>query len=443
MHIPIDNLYDWISGISHDLLIYRFYPHGSKNLECLNQNDARHATGIWINNVRLVPVICYDQEPLDHARYANLNWQQLQSLCSAQWPNVPKYRAEHATQEFWEHLSKLNLASVVPTTMNDCCILLHTEQRSSNLNKYTQQNFIPAYWWSHAMIAKDWYRFAKHDPRLNLSQSEYQYNFNIYSRAWSGTREYRLKFLEMLIKHNLDSCSRISFCDTDNLHYTQYQYNNQDFQVHDLSQLCSSTISSHSSASYDVDHYAQCAIDVVLETLFDDDRLYLTEKILRPIACGKPFILAGTHGSLEYLKSYGFKTFDSIIDERYDTIIDPLKRLESIVDVMNSINKLSPQARQQQQTEMLKICQYNREHFFSAEFTDQIKNELWNNVMLAQAQVHQQHCNGQNWLTERNTRTQSSNNIIARELGIPRKDITRILQWCRGRQQRSTTPSQV
>jgi hypothetical protein len=440
MHIPIDNLYDWISGISHDLIIYRFYPHGSKNLECLDQSDTRHAQRSWIDTIRLVPVICYDQEPLDHARYNSLSWKQLQSLCSVQWPNIPKYRTEHATQEFWEHLSKLNLASVVPATMNDCCILLHTEQRSLNLDKYIQQNFVPAYWWSHAMIARDWYRFAEHDPRLNLSHTKYQYNFNIYSRAWDGTREYRLKFLEMLIKHDLDSCSRISFCDTDTLHYTQHQYNNQDFRVHNLSQLCSSTISSHNSASYDTEHYAQCAIDVVLETLFDDDRLYLTEKILRPIACGKPFILAGTHGSLEYLRSYGFKTFDNIIDESYDTIVDPLKRLDAIVNVMTKIHNLSPHARQQQQTEMLKICQHNRRHFFSIEFVSQVKNELWNNVMAAQDQIYQQHCNGQNWLKERHTRTSLSNSIIAEELGISRKDLTRILQWC---QQRSTTPSQA
>jgi hypothetical protein len=244
----------------------------------------------------------------------------------------------------------------------------------------------------------------------------------------------------MLIKHNLDSCSRISFCNTDTLHYTQHQYNTQAFRVHDLSQLSSSTISSHSSASYDIEHYTQCAIDVVLETLFDDDRLYLTEKILRPIACGKPFILVSTHGSLEYLRSYGFKTFDTIINESYDTIVDPLKRLEAIVNVMTEIAKLSPGARQQQQTEMLKICQHNRRHFFSTEFADQIKNELWNNLMSAQAQVHQQHCNGQTWLKERNTRTPLSNSIIAEELGISRKDLTRILQWC---QQRSTTPSQA
>jgi hypothetical protein len=89
---------------------------------------------------------------------------------------------------------------------------------------------------------------------------------------------------------------------------------------------------------------------------------------------------------------------------------------------------------------MLKICQHNRKHFFSAEFVGQVKNELWNNVTTAQAQVCQQHCNGQTWLKERNTRTPLSNSIIAEELGISRKDLTRILQWC---QQRSTTPSQA
>jgi hypothetical protein len=46
----------------------------------------------------------------------------------------------------------------------------------------------------------------------------------------------------------------------------------------------------------------------------------LTEKALRPIACGQPFILAATPGSLQYLRSYGFKTFSGYIDETYDTI---------------------------------------------------------------------------------------------------------------------------
>ena len=36
MSIPLDNLYDWIDGVADDILIYRFYPHGSKKIEDLN-----------------------------------------------------------------------------------------------------------------------------------------------------------------------------------------------------------------------------------------------------------------------------------------------------------------------------------------------------------------------------------------------------------------------
>jgi hypothetical protein len=77
--------------------------------------------------------------------------------------------------------------------------------------------------------------------------------------------------------------------------------------------------------------------------LFDDDRLHLTEKSLRPIACKQPFILAATHGSLQYLKDYGFKTFDSVWDENYDTIEDPYQRMLAIIQLMKNICAWTPE----------------------------------------------------------------------------------------------------
>ena len=80
----------------------------------------------------------------------------------------------------------------------------------------------------------------------------------------------------------------------------------------------------------------------MLETLFDDTRWHLTEKSLRPSACGKPFMLAATAGSLQYLRSYGFKTFSGLIDESYDLIVEPHLRLQSIAQEMQRISQLSP-----------------------------------------------------------------------------------------------------
>jgi len=51
-----------------------------------------------------------------------------------------------------------------------------------------------------------------------------------------------------------------------------------------------------------------------------DTETFLTEKLLKPIYRGHPFILVcGTRNALAILRSFGFKTFHGMIDEKYDT----------------------------------------------------------------------------------------------------------------------------
>ena len=152
------------------------------------------------------------------------------------------------------------------------------------------------------------------------------------------------------------------------------------------------------SADFDIEDYEATDIEVVLETLFDDDRLQLTEKSLRPIACGQPFILVGTHGSLEYLRSYGFKTFADIWDESYDLIIDPQLRLHAVTDVMRWISTWSAEIREKKMTQAQAIAEYNRKHFFSQEFFDQVVNELKTNLKSAFDELNQ--CNNyKSWIS--------------------------------------------
>jgi len=101
---------------------------------------------------------------------------------------------------------------------------------------------------------------------------------------------------------------------------------------------------------------------------------------LRPIACNKPFILAATPFSLEYLRSYGFKTFDGLIDETYDTIADPMQRLEAILKEIKRLSCL-PQADKQELWEKLNvIAAYNQQLFFSTHWNDLIVNEFKENL---------------------------------------------------------------
>ncbi len=44
----------------------------------------------------------------------------------------------------------------------DQCILLHSEKNSNEIDKYANSGFIPTYYWSHALIARDWFRYAQH-----------------------------------------------------------------------------------------------------------------------------------------------------------------------------------------------------------------------------------------------------------------------------------------
>ena len=117
--------------------------------------------------------------------------------------------------------------------------------------------------------------------------------------------------------------------------------------------------------------------------MFADDRLQLTEKILRPIALGQPFILASTPGSLDYLRSYGFKTFENIWDEGYDTIADPIHRIKAIVDVMRRIADWTDEERRINFYAINLITEHNRRHFFSSEFSDYIMREFHGNIKLA------------------------------------------------------------
>ena len=277
----------------------------------------------------------------------------------------------------------------IKATMYDKVCLIHSEQRSENIEKYRADNFIPAYYWSHAMLARDWFRYAEHvQQKKQVSKT-----FLVYNRAWSGTREYRLRFAELLVRLELQDYCKTSVNPIEpelGIHYKIYKFKNPEWrpQIVLENYFSNSDAQSSYSAGVDVDDYNNTDIEVVLETLFDDDRLHLTEKSLRPIACAQPFILAGTHGSLEYLRNYGFKTFGHIWDESYDLIEDPAERLIQIAELMKQITTWLPHQRERNLAEAQAIADYNKKHFFSKEFFNQVTQELKDNLLSALTQLY-------------------------------------------------------
>jgi hypothetical protein len=291
MNIPIDKLYHYIESVAEQIyrdrvIIYRFWPHGSKNINDLhNLRDLVIEGGLaeWIKKTIYPSIWCCDQEPLDHEYYRK------------------NLRISDNSKIFRKPIN-LNYQHGI----FEKSLLLHSEKRSQNLEQHLRDGeLIGVYYWSHAIIARDWFRYAEHETFHKDSKKL----FLIYNRAWSNTREYRLYFAELLVNQNLiDHCQ--TTCNSIDpelqMHYCEYTFKNPQWKPNKSLEnyFVPNTAVASSSADFNVNDYNFTDIEVVLETLFDDNRIQLTEKILRPIACGHPFILASTQGSLEYIKSY-------------------------------------------------------------------------------------------------------------------------------------------
>jgi len=386
MNIPLDNLYHWIEGLAqYPVMLYVFRPHGSKDIFDLTKfknYDQIHA---------LLPVaICHDQEPLDFAdRVFDQNschdMDRLSSSIRHRNQDTDPLIVDEDIKEykFLYKESKSQVRHHRPTWLNihvlhEWVILLHSEINSNDVDQFSSVGFCPVYYWSHAVIARDWYRFAQHDSRLKPRDPKK--TFLVYCRDWTPNREYRLKFLDMLVSNRLTSDCVISTQHVNNqgVHLRDYQIQDARFKVDAesiLNSIPNNTVSSSSSADYNVEDISSTRLSVVLETVVDGSKIHLTEKILRPIACAHPFVLAAGPGALKYLRSYGFKTFGDFWDESYDEETDTLLRLEKITATMQQIQNLTEYDWQKIRC----IADYNQQHFFSEELMNQVTAELTQN----------------------------------------------------------------
>ena len=385
MNIPLDNLYHWIQGLAqHPVILYVFHPHGSKDISDLKPlyeiGNEKYLKFSMIPNI-----VCHDQEPLD---YASHEWDHDLERISAWYSTTStgrglgKYDPITGLKKLLFYLKNPALSrglTYLGIHQWDCdwIILLHSEINSGDVEKFSHNKFLPVYYWCHAVLARDWYRFAQHDVRLH--QKNIKKTFLVYCRDWTPMREYRLKFLDLLLAANLLDDCKISTQHTNSqgVHLKDYQIQDPRLVV-DTARLLSipdNNTPATASADYDTDDFVSTAVSVVLETVVDS-KIHLTEKTLRAIACGHAFVLVAGPESLAYLRRYGFRTFGSVFDESYDTEKDTVKRLEKVISTMQQIKNLLESDWQ----EINEIAAHNRSRFFSEDFVNQVRDELTSNL---------------------------------------------------------------
>lgn len=336
MSIPTYNLYNFVAqALENKFLIKHFYPWGEKKFVNLINNEEDKIPNVIYKKIPVV--LCHDQEPLHFDLYTDDN---LKEQLSSMPEDIQTYYRDKKAKN-------LNLRWTHPNHRAETWILLHSEINSPEVEKYQNTGlFKCAYWWSHAIIARDWYRFAEYDNRLIRQSQDIKANFLVYARGTTGKRAYRNLFLEQL----------------------------KSIKSVQLGSINKQNVSSQTSAEYNPIDFVHTNCSIVLETVFD--RIHLTEKILRPIACGHPFIILNGAGALETIRSYGFRTFQPYIDESYDREQSPAKRMEMVISEMHRINNASAKYQKYIWDGCKEIAQYNKRLFFDDKFIWRVKTEL-------------------------------------------------------------------
>lgn len=344
----VDNFYDFMNshyGFNADdrNILYFFQPHGSKHwkdLVALMQVDERSC--ILEDSVKIKAhaniaggIILHDQEPFAVDMLNTYKWWLIQER-----------------NQDWRIDQPLMDLSLCPQIKLGWQIFCHSEHHSEDVVFAEQAGSISCHYFYHGLISRDWFRHWKHHGLIRPSKN-WQHRFLLYARECTGTRQYRAQLLEDLLPF-------------------------QSIIDHDWQK--SRNIAADASARISVSDAQTSAIHLVAETIFDRDKVHLTEKTFKPMVMMQPFIVFGGAGSLQYLKRYGFHTFDSIWDESYDLEKDHHTRYQKILDLIRYLASVSDTALDDILAKCKPIIEHNHQVFFSEKFETQLLTELHTNM---------------------------------------------------------------
>jgi hypothetical protein len=168
------------------------------------------------------------------------------------------------------------------------------------------------------------------EPVIHESIKSATYAFNSLNRVYRSHRGAHCYYLVKndLLNNGIVSCNQISLTDDtgaalvemDRLGFTEIlQSNFPKFVDGDWS-------NTNAADQYNIDIYKNSLMSFVTETKFDEDVVFLTEKVFKPLVLGHPLILLASPGTLRSLEELGFKIDWCGIDPSYNDIKDDKQR---------------------------------------------------------------------------------------------------------------------
>jgi len=89
-----------------------------------------------------------------------------------------------------------------------------------------------------------------------------------------------------------------------------------------------------------IDLYNQARVKIVVETQIANDNVdnfFITEKTIKALFTGMPFLVYGSRGFLANLQSMGFMTYNSLWNEDYDLLPTWKERADAIVETLQDL----------------------------------------------------------------------------------------------------------
>lgn len=392
--LQVDYIYDFLYSkiFNKDFDVYHFY-NGTLPPKPIKYSDISIFTP-GVDTTR--KIFFYDQEPL----LPNVSEDYLDFFYYPQGYTIEQLLELHNANSFpYGYLQDPNPEVIDylithPDATYKKTRTLVTSEKSQLLDQLAQErNFSQLYYFFHGYAALDWYRgyWALNNDKQIVKN--YKYDYVSYNRIVSDDRSYRIYLLSQLKEKEILRCGLVSFnVDDQNFNWRDELANpatklspsaRQHIQANlyefpnrlsvDGEQLPGSSSARIPKQTHDALWH------VVTETVFYYDKLHLTEKIFKPIASKQPFMLVAAPGNLDYLRSYGFKTFDGIIDESYDCIQDPDERIAAIAHQLEWYSNLSPVRKQQIIEKLAPIVEYNFQYFYN-DFKHTLTRELLDNT---------------------------------------------------------------
>lgn len=289
----------------------------------------------------------------------------------------------------------------------NCRLLANSEYSDVKKEICKQSGMIDWYYFFHGFAALDWYRDFQYLP---LVEKQFTKVFMSLNRLVTKDRSYRLQLVGEMLARNICHKGLVSLDLEDRGHGVWMDEITKPHSkltlagkkiVHDnIRPLKGSMVADKINPTGDLSArvglddilYMKSALfHVVSETVFFHRKLHLTEKIFKPIVAKRPFLLAAAPGNLEYLRSYGFKTFGQWIDESYDQVEDNDLRISMIAAELEKLCQLSDAELHAMHKEMQEVLDHNFLHFYGKfkeiivdEMLDNFKNALhqWNHARI-------------------------------------------------------------